>query len=850
MTEHSGDMNRLASILDRLLDMSPEERDTTLNSLARSAPHLAERARALLVLAQDDTSFPSNVEAAAPNLLADLMSAGARARIGERVGPYELVECAGQGGMGAVFRAERVEGGFDQTVAVKVLNIAISESHSRIVFERERAYLARLEHPNIARFIDAGYTDDGAPCIVMEFIDGEAIDRHRERSGRRTLLELFFQLCDAVAYCHRNLLVHGDIKPSNILVQDDRIRLLDFGIGRLIERGSAEHVWGYSPSFTAPERLRGEPLTIQSDIYSLGKVLAQLLEGTSLESSRRTGLPKDLQAIIDRATADPAQARYGSVHALREDLERYLGVYPVAARKAGAAYRARRFIQRQRLLVGATAAIVLAVSSGLVVALWQYETARTDAAHARAVTNFLVSLFDRAHPDIAGERDITLREIIDEAAERAPAELARIPEVRAEVSQLLGTAYRGLGEFEEALALHRAVLSYWEGRVASPHPKLVQSLNNVGSALYQHGKSREAMGLHRRALEQLAALDMGSTELAAETWTRLGRASMRIDATEAARGMQAAYDIRMALDPDDEKTKARGLANIATASRANGKPREAILLSEQALALAEKAGERMSPSIVNIRCNIALDYMALGRLDKARPLLQACVQDKIERLGPGHVELVSAYNNLGVADLAIGRPGEARDTLAKATALAERHLPERELSRMAARINYAVALWQLGQPQQALSQLEPIRVGVENVFGDRHPATFRVRTIQGRVVLDLGQAERAEALIERSMERLKPRWRGDALLWLAEAKLALYKNDEAAQLASESLRLRREVPAFQPWSIAIAEYILARARQEPARRARIERELSTLPPDHIRHPANVVAARQTPLSDY
>ncbi len=291
------DDTEIEQLLDQLLDAAEEEREQRLRDIESQDPALAGRARKLLAYALgEDVSVSETVDRVAPDLFAALVNEDEHDRIGEMLGPYRITEFIGRGGMGVVFLAERSDGAYEQSVAIKFTPRFVRSEHSRVLFDRERAHLARLEHPNIARIIDAGVTEDETPYYIMEYVDGERIDHFAGGLPERKRLLLFLQLCDAVAYCHRSLIIHGDIKPGNVLVSDSRVRLLDFGIGHLLDEAEPNEaladVHAFSPDYAAPEQREGDHPSIQSDIYSLGTLLQKLFTG---------GVPEDIAAIIESA---------------------------------------------------------------------------------------------------------------------------------------------------------------------------------------------------------------------------------------------------------------------------------------------------------------------------------------------------------------------------------------------------------------------------------------------------------------------------------------------------------------------------------------------------------------------
>ncbi len=339
--------------------------------------------------------------------------------LGRRIGVYRVTGLIGQGGMGAVYRAARDDHQYDKEVAIKLVKGGLGPDFALQRFRRERQILARLEHPNIARLLDGGTTDEGWPYLVMEKIDGQTISEYCEIHSLsiRQRLELFRFVCAAVQYAHQNLIIHRDIKPSNILVANDGVpKLLDFGIAKLLDPehtlNTADNDPGQTatamrvmtPAYASPEQARGEPVTTSTDIYSLGIVLYELLtnqrpyqiKGNSfLEIERAicstepekpsaavrqnsTGqiklsrqLAGDLDNIILMALRKEPERRYGSVEQFSEDIRRHLDGLPVNARQDTVRYRTSKFVRRHLWGVLASTLIALLLIAGAAFSTYQ-----------------------------------------------------------------------------------------------------------------------------------------------------------------------------------------------------------------------------------------------------------------------------------------------------------------------------------------------------------------------------------------------------------------------------------------------------------------------------------------------
>ena len=438
---------------------------------------------------------------------------------GRRLGPYHVLRAVGVGGMGAVYEAVRDDDQYRQRVAIKVVQQGIASDLSLLRFRRERQILANLAHPNIATLFDGGVTPDGRPFLVMEYVEGAPITAwcDERRLDIRQRLELFLQVCAAVAHAHKNLVIHSDIKPANILVTADGVvKLLDFGIARLIAGESPDDapvtradVRAFTPEYASPEQIGGESLGTASDVYSLGVVLFELLAGrrpfvgrqssselaktilTSTapspsstvtdEAALRRGEPaarslaRQLHGELDLITLmalrrEPGR-RYASVDALANDLRHHLTGFPVSARRDSTRYRLRKFASRNRGVVAFGALAVVAIITGSIAALLQAHAARVERDRARfeerrasQVASFLQGVLGAgdvswASPTRIPIANATVAQLLDSAAHRLPHELPDEPIIRASLYRTIGRAYLNQNRVNEAKSQLDSALS-------------------------------------------------------------------------------------------------------------------------------------------------------------------------------------------------------------------------------------------------------------------------------------------------------------------------------------------------------------------------------------------------------
>lgn len=379
----------------------------------------------------------------------------------ERVGHYRIVRSLGSGGMGETFLAARDDGLFDHEVAIKFMRPSRMAATARTLFDRERRALAKLSHRHIAQLFDGGVADNDAPYLVMEYVRGAPIDEFAQGSDVRTIARLIADVCDAVQYAHQNLIVHADLKPSNVLVNEaGDVKVIDFGVARLLGEGESETVHPFTVDYASPERQRGAAPTPADDVYALGALLRALARGA---------LAGDIAAIADRATAVEPETRYASVAALRQDIIAWLETRPISARSRERGYVLRKFVERRKWAVSAAAAALVAILSALAVTTYLYveaDRARVLAeqrfADVRGLSRYL--LFDVYERLERSPRSLQIRRDVAREAQTYLEELSRAPnaplDVRIEtiegllrVAELQGGATRSnLGEFEQAKA--------------------------------------------------------------------------------------------------------------------------------------------------------------------------------------------------------------------------------------------------------------------------------------------------------------------------------------------------------------------------------------------------------------
>jgi eukaryotic-like serine/threonine-protein kinase len=636
----------------------------------------------------------------------------------------------GQGGMGLVYLAERDDRQFEKEVAVKLLPVGLGTDVARERFLAERRILAGLDHPGIARLLDAGITDDGTPYFVMEYVEGEPIDQYCERRSLRIpdRIRLFLQICDAVEHAHQNLVVHRDLKPANVLVTDEgQVKLLDFGIAKVVDPGAAGEATALTelagrpmtPAYASPEQVRGEPVTTATDVYALGVLLYQILTGqapyevrglspTELErlicthdppapsdavrqapappepaeapslsaAQRARQLRGDLDTIVLKALRKEPEHRYRSVAALADDLVRNRSGKPVAARAATWRYRAGKFVSRRPAVVVALVAIPLAMGT-YVVTLTGYagrlederDRAQSEAAKAESLSGFLMGLFEANDPDLAAGDVPTGLDLLSRGEDRAAA-LDGQPAIQGQMLDVIGQMYMKLGRYDRAELLFRQALMLRRGLHAEPHSDLAGTLNRLGDVLRITARLDEAEPLLMEAVE--VAHLAGDRPMEANSHNDLGHVYYdRNHFTAAEAAHRRALGLRREALGDRHHRTGVSVHNIALALEAQERLTEAEPLYQEALAIQREALGPDHSAVTLTLTTLGRLYGSLGDFDRAETLLREAVETNRRRLGPTHPRIALDLNDLAAVLSKRGDPAAAEAPFREALAIRE-----------------------------------------------------------------------------------------------------------------------------------------------------------------------------------
>lgn len=774
----------LRQLFDAVCDLPPSRWEDTLRTLTDD-PALIDEALALL---QAQTVGFDRALQPLREMMASLPED--ELQVGDRLGVWQLIERLASGGMGTVFIAERADELFRQRVAIKLLrgNAGAAATAQRLAAERQ--ILAELQHPNIARLYDGGTTPAGRPYLVMEYIDGLPLDLHCARLGLglHDRLQLFLRICAAVQAAHQRLIVHCDLKPSNVLVRGNgEPVLLDFGIARLLGADDSEDGGRFcTPAYASPELLDGSRVGVAADVFSLGVLLTELLACTRsgrgiADPERAVLLPSalaaadcpwkdrlkgDLDAIAAKACALDPERRYPTVEALAADIGRHLVWRPVDARMPTPRYRLSRWVRRHWREGALAMAAVLAVS----VFVWRLsaerERARQEAETAQQVSDFLVQTFDAADPRMRGPKgteEPSARGLLDLAVAKVDTELAGSPAMLARMHAVLGRAYANLGERKRAEEMLRQAA---EALLAPPvsRPELAaEAYSELSTLMSNQLRAADAMEAAQRSLDLRLQHDATPRALA-DSYNALGLAQQSAaDFTKARTSlMQALVLSREAHGPGSLEV-ASVLHNTASLLRAMGDMSAAEASYRQALAIKLRHGEN-SVTVHNSRQGLATVLNFMGRFEEAADLQRQNIRLAEALVGRDSERVADAEMKLALV-------------LQQAGDYADAGLHYREAMAIGIRVHgrgtldYAVLAGQLATLEEARGDFaaaeklyrEAMEIRRANLpAGDR--SRLRSDVFWARILMRMGRTEEARAAMDEAL----PAW------------LAIYASNQAS----------------------------------------------------------------------
>lgn len=701
------------------------------------------------------------------------MSEGPTNDIPESIGPYRILDVLGEGGMAVVYLAEQSEP-VRRRVALKILKAGMDSKQVVARFESERQALAVLDHPNIAKIFDGGMAENGRPWFAMEWVHGVPVidycDQHRLSNDAR--LRLFVDVCAAVQHAHLKGLIHRDLKPSNILVGvvdgKPQPKIIDFGIAKATTTTLSEatlytkigQIIG-TPEYMSPEQagVTGLDIDTRADVYSLGVILYELLVGTvpldlhaiddqamqialkekdpPKPSTRFTELGAtreevakvratdpdhlsqelkgDLDWVVMKAIEKDRTRRYETANALAMECRRFLQHEPVLARPPNPGYLLKRFVQRNRVVVGAGAVVILAVVAGAVAATLGYvrateaeQVALQEAETALQVSDFLVELFEVSDPSEARGNSITAREVLDRGADRIRSELGAQPDIQTTLMLTISEVYQSLGLLAEAEALITSAIDI--RRREGDELQVAEALNQLSGVLILRG-------------------DFDGAELAA----------------------REAFDIREAAHGERHADVGHTLGNLATIDYYQAEYDQALAGFQQSFTILEQTLGANDPATINMLSNVSSAQWRVGNLTESERLQRMALERLRAIEGDDHPQVAILMNNLAITLAELGRPGDAEPYYLESLAIQKRLLGEHPDVANSMN-NIGMYYMRGGQLDKALPMMEGALAMWSDTLGPSNQKTFIAHNNLGQLLIEMEDFEAAERHITIALD--------------------------------------------------------------------------------------------------
>jgi eukaryotic-like serine/threonine-protein kinase len=666
---------QVQTLFKEIVDLKPDLRSERLESVKTEDPLLYEELFSLLKADSEETSLLDGFAIEKVDLSELLRFDGVQ------VGPFQIEKQIGSGGMGNVYLAHRTMGGFEQTVALKLIKYGMGTEPAISRFLDERSILARLQHPHIARLIDGGITEEDRPWFAMEYVKGETILSYcnRKNLSVEKRLKLFLDVTEAVQYAHKNLIVHRDLKPGNIMVTGDeekpKIKLLDFGISQILEDSEAEQtgVKAMTRAYASPEQLNAESTSTATDIYSLGVVFYELISGCHPNEIFRSKdcnparLHGELNAIGEKAMHSDPDQRYENASELGDDIRSWLEQRPVTAYSRGTGYRLNKWMKRNRS--ASSIAIFSLITVVILVFVYtqelksETERAQNEALRATRIASVLGSSLRSIDPMQNRGEELTARGMVDMSTSYINNQLSDDPRTRAELLIMMANIYANLIAYDVADSVSRMAEDLYFETQDTTSFTYINMLADRSIILDKAGKYEEGLAMIHRAIDLANSyLEPNSLEFA----------SVNLDYTyhlDANQEYAMADSVLMLVMPIYEQNREKAgetyddfIFYLGTNYRRIGDFEKAEENLFRSLELSRARYPDIHEQIASTLNHISSLYQNMGEYDKALPYAIEAHEMRLEIFGPGHINTLAAHANTARTYLGGGRLQEAAET--------------------------------------------------------------------------------------------------------------------------------------------------------------------------------------------
>ncbi|WP_372636502.1 tetratricopeptide repeat protein [Fodinibius sp.] len=761
---------KIETIIDRVLELPKSQRDIFINEQCKGDKELKSEVTMLLESIFDSEGWlddPKEYKEEFYNDISDDIKelSSEHALIGRQVGSYTIKEQIGQGGMGAVFLAQRSDDSFDHRVAIKIIRQERATQSNIHRFEQEQRILAQLNHPGIAQLYDGGITVDGFPYIIMEYVDGTPMDEYCRLNACSIdeVIHVFMQVLEAVRYAHENLVIHRDLKPDNILINDSgSIKILDFGISKLLEEEEksptrrTQEARLLTPRYAAPEQIRQDPVKTSTDVYALGVVLYELLAGTgpftfndsshyaieqtilkkeppkpsskAADGAIQKKLEGDLDAIVLKAIRKDPDDRYRGITEFLDDLYNYQHDLPVRAQKGTATYRLSKFFKRNKKGLAITAGIVLLLMSLTSFYTWRIaqerDHAQLQADRAEEITNFLVSILQLNNPSENVGEDITVSEAmlrgIDYVEEQEMSAFNR-----ATILGTIGSIQINTGDIEEAgLSLEKGMAFVMDSlseqsektlAIGTKYAEWHEDVGNTREAERYYHLTDSLFRTHQLTNSlKFYAHQLNYSDFLLETG-QYEKALQVLSQSEQDLNNTAGKDRSLIdLQADMYNNRGRAYKNM-------GENQKALDNLDKALNLKQEIYGENNPKIGRLYHNMGVVYGTIRDFKQAKKMAEQAYEIRVQTLGPEHQLVGSTLHLLGNIAFELENYEQAFEYNRKSIEInKQKHGPQHFRYALALR-EYAKTLSATGRFEKAQQQIDQAIAIIGNNYGENHP---------------------------------------------------------------------------------------------------------------------------------
>jgi len=762
---------------------------------------------------------------------------------GELCGAWKLQEVIGVGGMGEVWLASRADGLYQAKAAVKFLRTDGDAERFEARFAQERALLARLNHPGIARLIDAGRLF-GQPFLVLEYVEGMPLLNYvaEHATTVQSRIELIREIGDAVAYAHSQLVVHRDLKPSNVLVTPGgHVKLLDFGVAGLLDDVDQDEATeseatkiagrGLTVEYAAPEQISGEATGVASDIYSLGSLAYHLLAGRRAHLPEKPGraaleyavlhvtpqrvseaarnvrpvtakdnippptdttrLEGDIDAIISRAMRIDPSDRYRTMEAFVADLRRWVERRPIAARREDRSYRTRLWLRRNWLPVGLTATLVIALGTGLAISIWQYSRARAEATRANRTADFLVELLNRADPDLHGGKWPTALDLLDEAARDARVRFRDEPITEERLTRLFASVYRSLSRDSDALPLARRALSLSIDQHGENALPTLRARSLLAWVQYWADDYSDAVATIEPVMQRLPKLIGADSPEMLETRARYANILAGVyrvkESEQIFREVIASYQASGAPLADRAWRIADVEGDLAATFTRAGRWQEALDLLRKNAAIYSAPPPNDLKTALNHQGNLITVQNVLGDPRGVEPQIRALITRWEKLAGEKSERIDELLNDLGLYYVTSGQAEESEKLFMQLQERVAARAGEDSSDRLRTALDLIEVRTRFNRatPEALITQLDQLADTAARQIAPTHQRFRQLQLRAAVVAVSLGRTDLAERYMERAVSQGKDQSSAnDARLILIRSAIARAKGqyDEGVTL--------------------------------------------------------------------